>query len=128
MEQSSFRKGVNTLKRKGMSHKGAVKKQRYYATKNDNQGIELSPKVVFYLFLVVLFAVIGANKESAIATKLFAGAIAGMILSEASESLIINFGGEKLKKYSYPIPIWKFKFSISAFAIVTALVEIWLFT
>jgi len=128
MKQSSFSKGVKTLKKRGMSHKRAVNKMRYYAAKNDNQGIELDPKAAFYLILTILFAVIGANKESTIATKLFAGAIAGMITSEAAGSLVKKFGGEKLKHYIHTLEIWKFKFSISAFAIVTTLVEIYLFT
>ena len=128
MKQNYFGKGVRTLKSRGMSHKLAVDKMKYYATKNDNQWIELSPKAAFYLILVILFVVIGVNKESVIVTKLFAGAIAGMITSEAAGSLVKKFGGERLKHYSFTYEKWIFKFSISAFAIVVTLFEIWLFT
>lgn len=128
MKQNSFRKGVKTLKGRGMYHKAAVNKMKYYAAKNNNQLVKLSPKAAFYLILVIILALLGANKESEIATKLFAGAVAGMIVSEAAGSLVEKFGGRELKKISYTFEIWKFQFSFSAFAVAAALVEIWLFS
>ncbi|MFH0869751.1 MAG: hypothetical protein V1866_01695 [archaeon] len=127
MERREFRKGVRTLKSRGMSHPAAVKKMRYYAATN-NKPIKLSPKAAFYLILIILFALLGANKESAFFTKLFAGAIAGMITSEAAGSIVEKCGGAKLKKISWVLPFGPFKFSISVFAIVTAIVEFILFS
>lgn len=115
-----------TLMNRGISKQAAYEKMKDYATRG--RWVELSPKVIFYLLLVILFALIGANKESRIMTKLFAGAVAGMITSEAAGSIVRKFGGDRLKKISLTIDISVFKFSIPAFAIATILVELWLFS
>lgn len=127
MKKDSFRKGVNTLMSRGMSRPSAVNKMRYYAGKN-NKGVRLSWQATFYLGLIILFLIIGANNESKIATKLFAGALMGMITSAVAGSIVNSLGGEKLKKYSVFIDLDLFKFSVSAFAIAVIIVELILFT
>ncbi|MGV8162866.1 MAG: hypothetical protein ACP5N2_06065 [Candidatus Nanoarchaeia archaeon] len=126
MKRYQFRKGVNTLMSRGMTRSAAVGKMRYYATQN--KGIRLSAQAAFYLVLIIVFAALGANDSSSVATKLFAGALMGMITSAAAGSIVTSLNGEKLKKISLVIDLEIFKFSITAFTIVAGIVELILFT
>ena len=128
MERRGFKKGLRTLKNRGISHKVAVKIMRYYAIKNNNQWIKLTPKASVYLILMIIYSILGNHTESAIVTNLFKGALVGMITSEAVESFVEKYGSQKLKKISYTFEIWRFKFSGSVFVLVTLLVEILLFS
>lgn len=49
--------------------------------------------------------------------------IKGSITSVVTASFVESFGGNFLKKYSLPYKLWKFKFSISMFVIVTCYLE-----
>lgn len=111
---------------RGMTRSAAVGKMRYYATQN--KGIRLSAQAAFYLVLIIVFAALGANDSSSVATKLFAGALMGMITSAAAGSIVTSLNGEKLKKISLVIDLEIFKFSITAFTIVAGIVELILFT
>ena len=119
MEGNSFRKGVKTLKKRGMSHKGAVNKMRYYSAKNKNQGITLSPQASMYLLLILAFTFLGIKKETMdILFKLFAGALTAMITSSAASGIAENLGLEFLKQHKIEIKIGYFYYSWRAFAIV----------
>lgn len=128
MEKNNFRKGVHTLMRRGMPRKAAVNKMRYYAATNYNKWIELSPQAAIYLMLIMAMAFLGANKESmSVAIKLFSGAITGMITSSSASGIAEGLNLGFLKQVKINIGIGHFFFSWRAFAVVTILIELWLF-
>jgi len=49
------------------------------------------------------------------------------ILSSLVGTLIDAYGGRFLRNVTLTVPIWKFKFSISIFAILTFVIKIWWF-
>ncbi len=112
----------------GYSKQGSYNKMYTLATANKNKWMELSPEAGFLLLLIIFLMLIGANKNLiGWAMKLFSGVLVGMIISVAAGNIIQKSGGKNLKKIFYTRKIWKFNFSITAFAIATFIVEFWLF-
>lgn len=59
--------------------------------------------------------------------QLLVSAFVGSVLSLIAGSLVEAFSGDRLKKIALNIEIYGFEFSITAFAIATVIVRIWLF-
>ena len=89
-------------------------------------------KLKLILYLIVLVAVVGAllNIPSALTNsiiQLLVGVFIGSFCSLVAGSLVEAFSGDLLKQIALNIELFGFKFSITAFAIVTFIVELWLF-
>jgi len=126
MRRRSFNRGMFKLMNQGYSKQGAFNKMKALATANNR--VELSPEAGLFLLLVIVLALLGANQSTINwAIKLFGGALAGMITSAAAGGIVERAGGDLLKRIFVVLRIWKFKFSVTAFAIATTIVEVWLF-
>jgi len=84
------------------------------------------------VYLIIIVAVIGAlfNIPEAVTNWIIQwliGALVGSIFSMVAGAIVEAFTGELLKKITLTIKIGDFSFSITAFAIVTFIVKIWLF-
>jgi hypothetical protein len=89
-------------------------------------------KLKLIIYLIVLVAIIGAflnipNWLTNIAIQWLVGVFGGMVCSLIAGSLIEAFTGNLLKKIALNIEIFGIGFSITAFAIATLVVKIWLF-
>lgn len=89
-----------------------------------------TPELIIYAILVV--AIVGAllNIPQWLTNgviQLFVSAFVGSLLSLVAGSLVEAFSGDQLKKIALNIEIYGFEFSITAFAIATIIVRIWLF-
>lgn len=93
---------------------------------------EGTEKLKLIIYLIVLVAVLGAlfNIPSYIidvVVQWLASAFVGSVCSLVAGSLVEAFTGNILRTITLNIPIKGFNISISAFAISTLIVRIWLF-
>lgn len=91
-----------------------------------------SDKLMLILYGIVLVAVLGAflNIPLALTNTIIqwlVGAFIGSVLSLVAGYLVEAFTGNLLKKIALNINIHGFEFSITAFAVATFIVKIWLF-
>jgi ABC-type uncharacterized transport system permease subunit len=89
-------------------------------------------KLKAIVYLIVAVAVIGAFLNipawlTNTAIQWLVGAFVGMVCSLVAGSLVEAFTGDLLKKIALNIEISGIGFSITAFAIATLVVKIWLF-
>lgn len=89
-------------------------------------------KLELILYAIVLVAVVGALLNVPLwltntVIQWLVSAFTGMVFSLVAGSLIKAFTGDLLKKIALNITIYKFEFSITAFAIATFIVKVWLF-
>lgn len=84
------------------------------------------------IYAIILVAVVGAflNVPSWLTNSVIqwlVGAFVGLIFSIVAGSLVEAFTGDLLKKIALNIELHGLEFSITAFAIATFIVKIWLF-
>jgi len=96
---------------------------------NDNSKTKTIEIVVY---LIILVAVLGAlfNIPAAVTNWIIQwliGALVGSVFSLVAGAIVEAFTGELLKKITLTIGNGDFDFSITAFAIATFIVKIWLF-
>jgi len=89
-------------------------------------------KLKLIVYVIVLVAFLGAVFHIPLALtntiiQWLIGAFIGSVCSLVAGSLVEAFTGDLLKKIALNITIYGFKFSITAFAIATVIVKIWLF-
>ncbi len=89
-------------------------------------------KLKLIVYLIVLVAVLGAffgipTHITELAIQLLVSVFIGSIFSLIAGAFVEAFTGDLLKKIALPITVKGFSFSISAFAIATLIVKIWLF-
>jgi hypothetical protein len=89
-------------------------------------------KLQLILYAIVLVAIIGAllNIPSGLTntvTQWLVGAFAGLVCSIIAGQLVEAFTGNLLKTIALNIEIHGFNLSITAFAIATFIVKVWLF-
>ena len=89
-------------------------------------------KLRLIVYIIVLVAVVGAllhipsTLTNAIIEWLI-GAFIGSVFSLVAGSLVEAFSGNLLKQIALNLELFGFKFSITAFAIATFIVKVWLF-
>ena len=91
-----------------------------------------SDKLMLIIYAIVLVAILGAvlNIPSALTNTIIQwliGAFVGAVCSIVAGYLVEGFSGDLLKKIALNISIFGFEFSITAFAVVTFIVKVWLF-
>ncbi|HLE75839.1 MAG TPA: hypothetical protein VI864_07345 [Candidatus Bathyarchaeia archaeon] len=91
-----------------------------------------SDKLMLILYAIVLVAVLGAflNIPLALTNTIIqwlVGAFIGSVCSLVAGYLVEAFSGDLLKRIALNITISGFEFSITAFAIATFIVKVWLF-
>jgi hypothetical protein len=84
------------------------------------------------VYLIILVVVLGAlfNIPMALTNWIIQwliGALVGSVFSLVAGAIVEAFTGELLKKITLTITIGDFSFSITAFAIATFIVKVWLF-
>jgi hypothetical protein len=84
------------------------------------------------LYVIVLVAVVCAllNVPPELTNSIIewlVGMFVGSLFSFVAGALVEAFSGDLLKKIALNIEIFGFEFSITAFAVVTFIVKIWLF-
>ena len=84
------------------------------------------------VYLIILVVVLGAlfNIPMALTNWIIQwliGALVGSVFSLVAGAIVEAFTGELLKKITLTINIGDFSFSITAFAIATFIVKVWLF-
>ena len=89
-------------------------------------------KLRLILYIIVLVVVVGAllNIPSALTNsiiQLLVGVFIGSFCSFVAGSLVEAFSGDLFKQFAWNIELFGFKFSITAFAIATFIVNVWLF-
>jgi len=88
--------------------------------------------IVFILYLIIIVALLSAlfNIPSAITNWIIQwliGCLAGSIFSLVAGSIVEAFTGDLLKKITLTVSIGGFQISLTAFAIATFIVKVWLF-
>jgi hypothetical protein len=96
---------------------------------NDDNKTKALERIVY---LIILVAFLGAvfNIPSALtnmAIQWLIGMFVGSLLSWVAGELVEAFTGDLLKKITLTVKIRDFHFSITAFAIATFIVKVWLF-
>ena len=97
------------------------------------QNMDDNPKKLeLIIYLIVLVAVLGAvfNIPSALtnlAVQWLISAFIGSVCSLVAGSIVEAITGDLLKKITLTISIDDFQISITAFAIATFIVKVWLF-
>lgn len=89
-------------------------------------------KLKLIIYAIVVIAIVGAflNIPASLtntAIQWLVGAFAGLVCSIVAGSLVEAFTGDLLKKIALNIEIYGLGLSITAFAIATFIVKIWLF-
>jgi len=89
-------------------------------------------KLRLILYIIVLVAFLGAilNIPSALTNAIIQwliGAFVGSLFSFVAGALVEAVSGDLLKTIALNIEIFGFEFSITAFAITTFIVKVWLF-
>lgn len=89
-------------------------------------------KLRLIIYLIALVAVIGAflgipTHITELAIQWLVSVFIGLVFSLVAGSLVEAFTGDLLKTITLTIPIKGFNISISAFAIATFIVKVWLF-
>jgi hypothetical protein len=80
------------------------------------------------IVIAILMAVLGFNgAQIDKVVQWFIPLGLNFIMSSFVGTIIEAYGGDVLKKIVLNIPIWKFNFSISLFAILTIAIKIWWF-
>jgi hypothetical protein len=95
-------------------------------------GNNKTSKLELIIYLIVLVAFLGAifNIPAALTNWIIQYLVSmfiGSVFSLVAGSLVEAFTGDFLKKISLIIKIGDFKFSITALAIATFIVKVWLF-
>jgi hypothetical protein len=86
-------------------------------------------KILYAIILVVVVGAIFQIPSALIngAVQWLIGALIGSIFSLVAGTIVEAFTGDLLKKIALNINIHGFEFSITAFAIATFIVKVWLF-
>jgi len=89
-------------------------------------------KLKLIIYMIVLVAFLGAvfNIPLALTNAIIqwlVGVFIGSVFSFVAGALVEAFSGNFLKKIALNITIFDLKFSITAFAIATFIVKVWLF-
>lgn len=97
---------------------------------NDNNDRTKILELIVYLIILVAFLGAVFNTPSTLTNLLIqwlVGALIGSVVSLVSGYLVEAFTGDLLKKLTLTISIGDFDVSITAFAIATFIVKVWLF-
>jgi hypothetical protein len=85
--------------------------------------------LVFGIFFIgLLMAILGfSGKQIDNVIQWFIPLCINFIISSFIGTIIEAYSGDSFKKISLTVPIWKFNFSISLFAILVVVIKLWLF-
>jgi hypothetical protein len=89
-------------------------------------------KLYFILYAIVGIAIVSVllNLPTSLtntAVQWLVGIFVGLVCSMVAGYFVEAFTGDLLKKVALPLEIYGFQFSITAFAVATFVVKIWLF-